>query len=132
MDVNVLPKGHIIGWAPPPTSTSTSGTPLSKRAKKNAKKKANKNKRDEEEEEEDSDRRTKGDDVPENWDDDGSESGPQGSSRGTPDTNPFMTKTTDLEPAKGNQQVSPADVERDLSSKLDKLNVTAELSTSDV
>jgi len=122
LDINTLPKGHIIGWAPPPTNTTTSGSPLSKRAKKNAKKKANKNKRDEEEEE-DSDKRTKGDDVPENWEDDGNESGPQGSGSGTPDTNPFMTTTTDLEPAKESQQVSPADVESDLSSKLDKLNV---------
>jgi partner of Y14 and mago protein len=124
MDINTLPKGHIIGWVPPPTSTSTSGSSLlSKRAKKNAKKKANKNKREEEEEEEDLDKRAKGEDVPENWEDDGNESGPQGSSSGTPDTNPSMTTTTDLEPAKENQQVSPADVERDLSSKFDKLNV---------
>jgi len=123
MDVNTLPKGHIIGWAPPPTNTSTSGSPLSKRAKKNAKKKANKNKRDEEEEEEDSDKRVKGEDVPENWEDDGNESGPQGSNSPTPDTNPSVTTTTDLEPAEENQQVSPVDVESDLSSKLDKLNV---------
>ncbi|PBK72637.1 hypothetical protein ARMSODRAFT_908455 [Armillaria solidipes] len=41
MDANVLPKGHIVGWAPPP-STSNSGAgdkPLSKSAKKNAKRK---------------------------------------------------------------------------------------------
>lgn len=124
MDVNTLPKGHIIGWAPPSTNTSTSGSPLSKRAKKNAKKKANKNKREEEEEEEDSDKRVKkGEDVPENWEDDGNESGPQGSISPTPDTNPSVTATTDLEPATENQQVSPVDIESDLSSKLDKLNV---------
>ena len=124
MDVSALPKGHIVGGAPP-TSTSTSGSPLSKRAKKNAKKKANKNKRDDEDEEEDSDKRTKedkGEDVPENWDD---KSGTQSSNGDTPETNPPMTTTADLEPAEKNQQVSPADVER-LSNKLDKL----ELSTS--
>ncbi|KAK0486895.1 hypothetical protein EDD18DRAFT_1082058 [Armillaria luteobubalina] len=41
MDATALPKGHIVGWAPPP-STSTSGAgdkPLSKSAKKNAKRK---------------------------------------------------------------------------------------------
>ena len=115
MDINTLPKGHIIGWAPPPTNTSTSGSPLSKRAKKNAKKK---NKCDDKKDE----KRVKGEDVPENWEDDGNESGPQGSNSGTSDTNPPVT-TTDLESAKENQLVSPADVESDLSSKLDKLNV---------
>ncbi|KAK0490956.1 hypothetical protein IW261DRAFT_1556121 [Armillaria novae-zelandiae] len=41
MDASALPKGHIVGWTPPP-STSTSGAgdkPLSKSAKKNAKRK---------------------------------------------------------------------------------------------
>jgi len=104
MDVNTLPKGHIMGWAPPT---------LSKRAKKNAKKKA----KGEE------DKQAKGEDVPENWDDDGDESGPQGSNSGTTDTNLSMTTEKNLEPAKENQQVSPVDVESDLSSKLDKLNV---------
>ena len=129
MDINTLPKGHIIGWAPPPTSTSTSGSPaLTRSAKKNAKKKAKKiaerNKiGDGEKDEDDSEQRAKGEDVPENWEDDGDESGPQGSNSDTPDTNPSMTTTTDLGPAKRNQQVSPADVECDLSSELDKLNV---------
>lgn len=41
MDSNALPKGHIIGWAPPPTSTApkATGAALSKSAKKNAKRK---------------------------------------------------------------------------------------------
>jgi partner of Y14 and mago protein len=42
MDANSLPKGHIIGWTPSPTSPAvpSSGTkPLSKSAKKNAKRK---------------------------------------------------------------------------------------------
>jgi partner of Y14 and mago len=45
MDANVLPKGHIIGWAPPPKSTAESASatqPLSKSAKKNAKRREKK------------------------------------------------------------------------------------------
>jgi partner of Y14 and mago len=123
MDINTLPKGHIIGWEPP-TSTSTSGSPSTKSAKKNARKKAKKiaQRRDEEEEGDVSEKQSKEEDVPENWEDD-DESGPQGSNSGIPDTNPSITTTTDPVPAKEIQQVSPADVERDLSSKLDKLNV---------
>ncbi|EDR12384.1 uncharacterized protein LACBIDRAFT_292861 [Laccaria bicolor S238N-H82] len=69
MDVNALPKGHIIGWAPPPTSTAASGSngtkALSKSAKKNAKRK--------EKREKDKDA------VPDNWDDED-----EGSSNTTP------------------------------------------------
>ncbi|KAF9055187.1 hypothetical protein BDZ89DRAFT_975473 [Hymenopellis radicata] len=59
MDSNVLPKGHVVGWAPPPSSTpaSTSGKALSKSAKKNAKRKE---KRDEK----------KTEPVKESWEDD--------------------------------------------------------------
>lgn len=42
MDASTLPKGHIIGWAPPPATTkptSVSGASLSKAAKKNEKRK---------------------------------------------------------------------------------------------
>ncbi|KAL1741268.1 hypothetical protein HDZ31DRAFT_45818 [Schizophyllum fasciatum] len=46
MDSNQLPKGHIIGWAPPasaaakkPGAASSASAPLSKSAKKNAKRK---------------------------------------------------------------------------------------------
>jgi len=44
LDARQLPKGHIIGWAPPPTSASstsgkTTGTTLSKSQKKNQKRK---------------------------------------------------------------------------------------------
>ncbi|KDR83815.1 hypothetical protein GALMADRAFT_262184 [Galerina marginata CBS 339.88] len=60
MDSNELPKGHIIGWAPPPTSTAASSSngakPLSKSAKKNAKRKEKREKE-----------KT---DVPDNWEDD--------------------------------------------------------------
>lgn len=65
MDTNALPKGHIMGWAPPPDSTKPGGnstsssttTPMTKAAKKNAKRKE---KRQAEKEKE----------VPENWEDD--------------------------------------------------------------
>lgn len=58
MDANALPKGHIIGWAPPPQSTAASGSagkPMSKSAKKNAKRREKKEEKKE--------------DVPDNWDD---------------------------------------------------------------
>ncbi|KAK7049589.1 hypothetical protein VNI00_005620 [Paramarasmius palmivorus] len=38
MDASALPKGHIVGWAPP-TSKDEANKPLSKSAKKNAKRK---------------------------------------------------------------------------------------------
>ncbi|KAJ7781314.1 hypothetical protein B0H16DRAFT_1299751 [Mycena metata] len=43
-DANALPKGHIIGWAPPPTSQASGSAtkPLSKSAKKNAKRREKK------------------------------------------------------------------------------------------
>ncbi|KAF5322417.1 hypothetical protein D9619_000422 [Psilocybe cf. subviscida] len=83
MDSNALPKGQIIGWAPPPTSTAkpaTDAKPLSKAAKKNAKRKE---KREQEK-----------DEVPENWDGDepaapaavASKSGPKGENGNHKDT----------------------------------------------
>ena len=47
MDNNVLPKGHIIGWTPPPAATTKPGAgsgsaPLSKNAKKRQKQKEKK------------------------------------------------------------------------------------------
>ncbi|KAJ7179184.1 hypothetical protein C8R46DRAFT_1028783 [Mycena filopes] len=58
-DANALPKGHIIGWAPPPTSQASGSAtkPLSKSAKKNAKRREKKeDKKDET--------------VADNWEDD--------------------------------------------------------------
>lgn len=87
LDANALPKGHIIGWAPPPTgkngttvkaasnATSSSGsgnaggassasdtTPMSKAAKKNAKRKGKREK-------------DKKDIVPDDWEDDDEDEG---------------------------------------------------------
>jgi len=46
MDSNALPKGHIIGWTPPPSATKpgagSGSAPLSKNAKKRQKQKAKK------------------------------------------------------------------------------------------
>ncbi|KAJ7744511.1 hypothetical protein DFH07DRAFT_963730 [Mycena maculata] len=58
-DANALPKGHIIGWAPPPTSPASGSAtkPLSKSAKKNAKRREKKEEKKE-------------DVVAENWEDD--------------------------------------------------------------
>ncbi|KIM90721.1 hypothetical protein PILCRDRAFT_811182 [Piloderma croceum F 1598] len=46
MDTNVLPKGHIIGWSPPPAATKpgagSGSAPLSKNAKKRQKQKEKK------------------------------------------------------------------------------------------
>jgi partner of Y14 and mago len=107
MDVNTLPKGHIIGWAPP------ASTPASKPSK-NAKKKAKRREK----------QRELGK-VPDNWEeDDDDESGPQDQGSTTPLANSSTTiTTTDLPAEDKDQPVSPADVEDDLSSNLDKLNV---------
>jgi partner of Y14 and mago protein len=129
MDINTLPKGHIIGWAPPSTTSAvkrsadktsadeeTSADKKTSAAKKNARRKEKKI-----EAKKIAQQNGKREDVPDNWEDDGDESGPQSSNS---DTNPSMTTiTTDLEPAKENQLVPPADIERDLSSELVKLNV---------
>jgi len=63
MDATALPKGHIIGWAPPPKSTAESvsaAKPLSKSAKKNAKRREKKVEKKE---------------VPEDWEEEEEEGG---------------------------------------------------------
>ncbi|KAG7097033.1 hypothetical protein E1B28_004426 [Marasmius oreades] len=42
MDVNALPKGHIVGWVPSPNKESEANKPMSKSAKKNAKRREKK------------------------------------------------------------------------------------------
>ncbi|KAF9263476.1 hypothetical protein L218DRAFT_831154, partial [Marasmius fiardii PR-910] len=42
MDVNALPKGHIVGWVPPTNKESEADKPMSKSAKKNAKRREKK------------------------------------------------------------------------------------------
>ncbi|KAF8913836.1 hypothetical protein CPB84DRAFT_1956651 [Gymnopilus junonius] len=106
MDVNSLPKGHIIGWAPPLTSTASSSnstTPMSKSAKKNAKRKE---KREKEKEK-----------VPDDWEDDEDNSNPPASSATNADTT--STKEVSTKPASDNTK-GAAD---ELTSKLEKLDV---------
>lgn len=106
MDANALPKGHIIGWVPP-SSASSSTKPMSKSAKKNAKRKE---KRDKEREE------AQSAPVPDNWDDDEDEEGDKGAASPT-DKN--VTKTA---PEASNQSDS-ASATSDLVEKLEQLDV---------
>ncbi|KAJ7591155.1 hypothetical protein C8J56DRAFT_887579 [Mycena floridula] len=90
MDSNALPKGHIIGWAPPPKSSvpDSSTKPLSKSAKKNAKRKE---KRDE---------KPKVEAVQENWEDDAEEPSTK------PQTVAQETTTSELESKLENLKVA--------------------------
>ncbi|KAF8165412.1 hypothetical protein B0H34DRAFT_237665 [Crassisporium funariophilum] len=119
MDANTMPKGHIIGWAPPPTSTAASGSAgskaLSKSAKKNAKRKE---KRDKEK-----------DDVPEDWDNDDDETSNK-TTLSTPSSKEKDSKTTPSPPSdkpvpapEKSKEGAVTDAADALSSKLEKLNV---------
>ncbi|KAJ6599134.1 hypothetical protein DFH09DRAFT_1243579 [Mycena vulgaris] len=106
LDANALPKGHIIGWAPPPTSqaSGSTGKPLSKSAKKNAK------------------RREKKEDkaVTENWEDDEEEpsaTGTASSNSGAPRSSSGSTHTPE------SPNWAAAADETSLAAKLDKLDV---------
>lgn len=110
MDVNALPKGHIVGWAPPP-STSTSGAgdkPLSKSAKKNAKRKE---KREEK----------KNEIIKDSWeDDDEGETPVKGTTIKTPAT---TSPASDLSvEAASSTTMEPTSTDA-LASKLEKLEV---------
>ncbi|PPQ77267.1 hypothetical protein CVT25_010849 [Psilocybe cyanescens] len=118
MDSNALPKGHIIGWAPPPTSTaasSSNGKALSKSAKKNLKRKE---KRDKEKEK---------DDVPDNWEDDEDDKSNPTASAKNSKADENSTKESVKEEksaATGTEKVSSTpDATTALSSKLEKLDV---------
>ncbi|KAF9058103.1 hypothetical protein BJ165DRAFT_1398248 [Panaeolus papilionaceus] len=109
-DANALPKGHIIGWAPPPTSSSSTGASgtqgLSKSAKKNAKRKE---KREQEKAEAEA--------VPDNWEDDDDIPVPSTST-------PASTKDTTSSSASTSDKAKEEDTKDDvgeLSSKLEKL-----------
>lgn len=105
MDVNALPKGHIIGWAPPPTSTAASGSngtkPLSKSAKKNAKRKEKREKDKEA--------------VPDNWDDED-----EGSSNATPVSKDLKEGEAVVPDTNAGSREAGA---AGLASELEKLNV---------
>jgi len=111
MDANTLPKGHIIGWAPPPTSTaasSSNGTkPLSKSAKKNAKRKEKREK----------DKA----DVPDNWEDDEDDSkAPSGTSSANANVG---TTAKELSTAEKFALDTEKDATAELAGKLEKLDV---------
>ncbi|KAF7301329.1 RNA binding protein [Mycena indigotica] len=106
-DANQLPKGHIIGWAPPPSSDkagSDSAKPMSKSAKKNAKRRENKKKDAE---------------VADNWDDDDDDTPDATSKASTAKSNssPGVAHT----PEKPNWAAAPEPDE--LSAEIDKLKV---------
>lgn len=111
LDSNALPKGHIIGWAPPPASSANNGSgtkPMSKSAKKNAKRKE---KRSEEKET-----------VPDSWEDDDEASLPSAepSSAGTPTPTKKDGKSLNTpEPAISNSNKEAAD----LAKTMEKLDV---------
>lgn len=98
MDANALPKGHIIGWTPPPTKTAEPSKPLGRSAKKNAKRKE---KRDEK----------RMDDIKDNWEDDDEEPEPAKKTEDQPKPlEPSKTEPTNQD-------------ENELTSKLEGLDV---------
>ncbi|KAJ3999538.1 hypothetical protein F5050DRAFT_934803 [Lentinula boryana] len=99
MDVNTLPKGHIIGWTPPPSKEADPSKPLSKSAKKNAKrreKKANDKKDDEP--------------VKDSWEEDVDEA-------------PVAAATQKDALTTNNNEAPPTDTVESLSSTMKKLDV---------
>jgi len=104
MDSTALPKGHIIGWVPPSSSTSTK--PLSKSAKKNAKRKEKRGKEKVE---------APSEPVPDNWDDDEDEDFAPRAIETTSDAN----KSLPASETPGDDESADAD----LVDKLDKLDV---------
>ncbi|CAA7259695.1 unnamed protein product [Cyclocybe aegerita] len=111
MDHNALPKGHIVGWAPPPTSTAASnanaGKPMSKSAKKNAKRKE---KREKEKAE-----------VPDNWEDDDEDAAP--SPAPAKEDSGSATKASSTPTSDKTKDASTIDSTEGLSKKLEKLDV---------
>ncbi|KAF7332184.1 RNA binding protein [Mycena kentingensis (nom. inval.)] len=113
-DANQLPKGHIIGWTPPPQSSAAPSKPLSKlskSAKKNAKRRENKKKEVEEA-------------VAENWEDDDADdqvaSAPTTSAR-TPVSVTSDASSTAHTPEKPNWAAAAS--EETLTRDMDKLKV---------
>lgn len=123
LDANALPKGHIIGWAPPPTSSAASQSatkPLSKSAKKNAKRKEKKEEKT----------------VPDDWEDD-DEATPSSTANASTKSRPGSDTHTPSQPDwAAAESVTPTatiikttaipeskDSADGLTSKLEKLNV---------
>lgn len=120
MDANALPKGHIIGWAPPPQAAvpPASKAGMSKAQKKNEKRKEKRKEKREE---------TK---VKDNWDDD-DDGEAEGASSPAVSTSAGKAKEGAHTPENPNWAAAPdakqdskkgTDAE-DLADKLDKLEV---------
>ncbi|KIK65339.1 hypothetical protein GYMLUDRAFT_38787 [Collybiopsis luxurians FD-317 M1] len=105
MDANALPKGHILGWTPPPTDANAS-KPMSKSAKKNAKRREKK-----------ISEKTIEEPVKDSWEDDDE---PPAASTAQSSKSEAMQLASESDGPKDN--VSAPDAEG-LSSKMEKLNV---------
>lgn len=111
-DATALPKGHIIGWAPPPKAAApaNSAAGLSKSAKKNAKRKEKR-----EAQKTDTDAKVK-----DNWEDDDEEEGEQGA--GAANANKPTAKTQESQAAKPNDEADTQATDA-LTKKLEELDV---------
>ncbi|KAL4241339.1 Partner of Y14 and mago [Abortiporus biennis] len=99
MDANQLPKGHVVGWVPPSTtSTSSSSTAKTKSQKKNEKRKEKRKEKAVEEK------------VKDNWEDEDEDEVP-----------PEKTTTDTKASPEAKEQV--ASKETELEEKMGKLNV---------
>jgi len=114
-DANALPKGHIIGWAPPPSSPASGSAtkPMSKSAKKNAKRREKKDEKKEEP-------------VADNWEDDEAASTGTGAASPTSGASE-QKKASRTSSGSGHTPENPnwaaAVDETSLASKLEQLNV---------
>ncbi|KAJ7179924.1 hypothetical protein C8R43DRAFT_1117268 [Mycena crocata] len=111
-DANTLPKGHIIGWAPPPTSqaSGSAAKPLSKSAKKNAKRREKKDEKKDEA-------------VADNWEDDEDASGTTSPNSTSPPQKQAPRTSSGGAHSSENPNWAAAVDETSLSAKLDKLDV---------
>ncbi|KAF7797541.1 hypothetical protein EIP86_008741 [Pleurotus ostreatoroseus] len=115
MDANTLPKGHIVGWTPPSSSTaaksagSTAG--LSKSAKKNAKRKEKRKEKAEEK-------------VKDSWEDDDDDEAPSVGTKETDKDKGTKTPPTAAEATKEGSKAGEAGSGADgLADEMKKLDV---------
>jgi len=108
MEANALPKGHIIGWTPPPSKEAEPSKPMSKSAKKNAKRREKKA-----EEKEPA--------VKDNWEDDDDEAP---ATPAIPATSPSSKQTAHSADSAAPDPKADATTAEALSSKMEKLDVS--------
>lgn len=109
MDANSLPKGHIIGWTPPPSKEAEPSKSMSKSAKKNAKRREKK-------------AADKEPTVKDNWEDDDDETPAAATSPSGKQTPTSSSAVPDPKPSNSTDSGSATTAET-LSSKMEKLNV---------